>query len=47
MKGKTREERLKNWYDHFQALLGGIPEEEEEIEPVCDEQDIDDGPFSK
>ena len=40
MKGNTKEERLSNWYDHFEKLLGNFPKvtkEDEEIPAVYDE----------
>ena len=38
LKGKTREERIKKWYEHFQELLGQEPDIEE------DEDDVDSDP---
>ena len=40
LKGNTKEERLSNWYDHFEKLLGNPPKvtkEDEEIPAVYDE----------
>ena len=40
LKDNTREERLSNWYDHFEKLLGNPPKvskEDEEIHAVYDE----------
>ena len=40
LKGNTKEERLSNWYDHFEKLLGDPPKvtkEVEEINAVYDE----------
>ena len=40
LKGNTKEERLSNWYDHFEKLLGNpskVTKEDEEIPAVYDE----------
>ena len=40
VKGKTKEERVDNWYTHFKNLLGNPPvvtDEEEEIPQIFDD----------
>ena len=49
IEGKTAEERLDAWYDHFKNLLGNPPvleNEHDEIEPVMEELPIEDGPLT-
>ena len=39
LKGKTQQERIRNWYNHFQTLLGNPPDivsEDEEIPTILD-----------
>ena len=48
LKGKSKEERLKNWYTHFNNLLGKEPtvdDENEEIKQIFSELPIKNGPF--
>ena len=47
--GKTKEERVSNWFKHFQTLLGKDPgntEQVEDIEAVLHDMDIEDGNFT-
>ena len=48
LEGDTKEDRVKNWYNHFSNLLGKPPATEEnvEIDKVFDNLAIDDGPFT-
>ena len=48
LKGKNKEERVKNWYLHFSLLLGKEPivdDEDEEIQPVFTNLRYKTGPF--
>ena len=47
--GSTQEERLENWHVHFKNLLGSEAEDDnsEEIDPVLENLEICDGPFTK
>ena len=51
LKGKDREDRLKQWYDHFSNLLGKEPDvtgnPDEEIPPVLEINNIKTGPFDQ
>ena len=49
IKGKTKEERISSWYNHFATLLGKEPgtTEQEEIEQVLHELNIEDGNFTE
>ena len=50
IEGDTKEERINNWYKHFQGLLGNPPdiqENEDEIEKVIENLNINDGPFTQ
>ena len=49
IKGKTKEERITNWYNHFKELLGKEPEktkQEVTIEQVLQNLSIEDGDFT-
>jgi len=48
LKGTSQQERVKNWYEHFQRLLGAPPEfsnEDEDIPPILKNLNIKTGPF--
>ena len=50
IKGESKEERIRNWYEHFKGLLGNPPvitDEEKAIEDIFTDLDIKVGPFSK
>ena len=50
LKGSSSEDRLEKWRNYFNNLLGNVPtiegEREEEIQPVLDPLDINEGPFT-
>ena len=49
LKGGSQKERLENWYNHFQTLLGNPPDiedEDEEIPIIVENLDIKEGHFS-
>lgn len=46
VEGHSPEERVVTWFHHFQRLLGTtVDAAEEDIPPVLQNLDIDDGPF--
>jgi len=48
LKGTSQLERVKNWYEHFQRLLGAPPKidnEDEDIPPILNDLNIKIGPF--
>jgi len=48
LKGTSQQEKVKNWYEQFQRLLGAAPEidnEDEDIPPILKELNIKTGPF--
>ena len=50
LKGKTQQERIRNWYNHFQTLLGNPPDivnEDEEIPTILDNLGIKEGAFTQ
>ncbi|CAH1277680.1 Hypp9760 [Branchiostoma lanceolatum] len=50
LEGSTQEERIENWYNHFNNLLGdssSITDEGEKIPSVFEEIDIKEGPFEQ
>ena len=50
IKGNSREERIKKWYDHFHNLLGKEPQavgrEDEDLVKVLHDLQIDDRDFT-
>ena len=49
MKGESKEERIKNCYEHFKGLLGNPPvitDEEKDIEDIFTDLNIKIGPFN-
>ena len=50
LKGKAQQERIRNWYNHFQTLLGNPPDivnEDEEIPTILDNLGIEEGAFTQ
>ena len=50
LKGKTQQERIRNWYNHFQTLLGNPPDivnEDEEIPTILHNLGIKEGAFTQ
>ena len=48
LEGRNKEERTRNWYNHFKQLLGeepNIDEEDEEINTVIDDNVFRTGQF--
>ena len=50
MKGNSREDRVKKWYDHFSNLLGKEPiidgNGNNDIPRILNDLNIDDAPFT-
>ena len=50
LEGKTQQERVENWYNHFKSLLGNPPDidnEDEDIPPILKDLNIKVGPFDQ
>ena len=51
IRGNSKEERIKQWHEHFSKLLGEKPQSTEEnetdIQTVLKDLEIYDGPFTK